>query len=184
MKSFSAILGFAALLLLAVYAELLSVRAAKAEGHEPPAVRKDDPRLYVQGIPQNLPDAPCCSLLLANDGDAPMVFNAGTSIPNTDQYRSGTLWPGQSIVLRVYAEYTPDEWPVWTMVFRTVEPKCGDMNLDGRVDLPDFATFGACYGLTSPNDSCPSRVFHLADMNKDGEVGLDDYASFAVCYGV
>jgi hypothetical protein len=62
---------------------------------------------------------------------------------------------------------------------------CGDIdNSGGRVDLVDFATFAACYGLSAPQPpDCDGSAFACADLNGDGEVNLGDFAMFSMVYG-
>ena len=60
----------------------------------------------------------------------------------------------------------------------------GDIDLDGDVDLVDFATFAQCFGANigapppgcSPNEACRS------DLDGDGLVDLVDFATFALNY--
>jgi endonuclease/exonuclease/phosphatase family metal-dependent hydrolase len=60
----------------------------------------------------------------------------------------------------------------------------GDIDLNGRVNLEDFAQFAACYGLTeSPGESCPPRELLCSDLSGDGIVNLDDFYTFAIRYG-
>ena len=60
----------------------------------------------------------------------------------------------------------------------------GDIDLDGRVNLEDFARFAACYGLTeSSGESCPPRELLCSDLTGDGIVSLDDFYTLAVRYG-
>lgn len=56
---------------------------------------------------------------------------------------------------------------------------CGDFDMDGDVDLADFASFAQCFaGPDNPPDSnCPAGVD--ADCDDDGDVDLADFATFA-----
>jgi hypothetical protein len=55
----------------------------------------------------------------------------------------------------------------------------GDFDLDGDVDLADFAGFAQCFAGAGPppSESCPPGVD--ADFDDDGDVDLADYARFA-----
>lgn len=59
---------------------------------------------------------------------------------------------------------------------------CGDFDLDGDVDLGDFAVFGQCFGGSEspPNENCPPGVD--ADCDGDNDVDLTDFATFSQNY--
>jgi hypothetical protein len=62
---------------------------------------------------------------------------------------------------------------------------CGDMDFSGGlVDLGDFATFAACFGLSGPNPSCTFSAFICSDMDANGAIDLADFATFATWYGL
>ena len=59
--------------------------------------------------------------------------------------------------------------------------KQGDLNVDGSVDLDDFATFAACVNgpaVTTPPGGCDAPDFANADLDYDDDVDLDDFAEF------
>ena len=59
----------------------------------------------------------------------------------------------------------------------------GDLDLDGDVDLNDFATFAMCYSsatVTSPPPGCETFSFVRADLDDDEDVDLNDFATFAL----
>lgn len=55
----------------------------------------------------------------------------------------------------------------------------GDFDIDGDVDVSDFAVFGQCFGGTNrpPAESCPPTV--NADFDDDNDVDVTDFAIFA-----
>jgi hypothetical protein len=58
----------------------------------------------------------------------------------------------------------------------------GDVDLDGDVDLSDFATFATCYygsGVTVPPPGCDAAQFDACDFDADSDVDLSDFATFA-----
>jgi V8-like Glu-specific endopeptidase len=59
------------------------------------------------------------------------------------------------------------------------EVVCGDLDIDGDVDLVDFAVFGQCFAgaQNPPNPNCPVGVD--ADCDDDGDVDLSDFASLS-----
>ncbi len=61
----------------------------------------------------------------------------------------------------------------------------GDLDLNGTVELNDFATFAVCFGgtgVTEPPPGCSWADFYKADTNDDGSVDLTDFATFATNY--
>ena len=62
--------------------------------------------------------------------------------------------------------------------------RLGDIRIDGRVDLMDFATFAMCYspGSTEPPPGCSDQEFALCDLDDDADVDLTDFATFALNY--
>lgn len=56
---------------------------------------------------------------------------------------------------------------------------CGDFDLDGDVDLGDFAVFSQCFAgaFNPPAVTCPPGVD--ADCDDDGDVDLGDFAVFS-----
>jgi hypothetical protein len=74
-----------------------------------------------------------------------------------------------------------DEEELWCQAAPCV---CGDIDgSGGLVDLSDFATFATCYGMTSPDASCPLQGLVCSDFDGDGMVDLADFSTFAVLYG-
>lgn len=64
--------------------------------------------------------------------------------------------------------------------------KLGDIDLNGAVDLADFATFAVCYGLTlpvPPGGNCSPREAVASDLDGNGQIDLSDFATFAVNFG-
>jgi hypothetical protein len=62
-----------------------------------------------------------------------------------------------------------------------MNPIPGDIDLDGDVDLNDFATFAGCFLLTEPVPGlCEPDEFAASDMSGDGHVDLNDFNTFAV----
>ena len=58
----------------------------------------------------------------------------------------------------------------------------GDIDLDERIDLEDFATFATCYmgsDVTEAPPGCSDQEFALSDLDADGDVDLTDFATFA-----
>ncbi|UCG31593.1 MAG: M28 family peptidase [Phycisphaerales bacterium] len=58
----------------------------------------------------------------------------------------------------------------------------GDFDVDGDVDLNDFATFALCYAgaeVTVAPPGCGPEDFDATDMDEDGDVDLSDFATFA-----
>ncbi|UCG32843.1 MAG: hypothetical protein JSU68_14405 [Phycisphaerales bacterium] len=60
---------------------------------------------------------------------------------------------------------------------------CGDLDLNGRVNLNDAVTFFGCYWLPEPDPNCSAWQLECSDLDQDGNVSLSDYATFAVIYG-
>ncbi|UCG32104.1 MAG: hypothetical protein JSU68_10605 [Phycisphaerales bacterium] len=60
----------------------------------------------------------------------------------------------------------------------------GDIDLDGDVDLNDFATFAFCYGSqrTALTPGCSPIQFGRCDLDQSGSVNLSDFATFAVMF--
>ena len=61
----------------------------------------------------------------------------------------------------------------------------GDFDLDGDVDLSDFATFALCYAgaaVTTPPPGCTTEEFETTDLDGDLDVDLSDFATFALNY--
>jgi hypothetical protein len=54
----------------------------------------------------------------------------------------------------------------------------GDFDIDGDVDLADFAEFQSCWGSTSPLGVCAA-----GDLNGDSTVGIGDLSQFATQLG-
>ena len=73
---------------------------------------------------------------------------------------------------------------VWGF-FRFGATWLGDIDIDGHVDLMDFATFAMCYypGSTTPPPGCSDLEFALSDLDNDGDVDLSDFGVFALNYG-
>jgi outer membrane protein assembly factor BamB len=62
----------------------------------------------------------------------------------------------------------------------------GDIDLNGSVDLADFATFAVCYGGCStagPPAGCTPAELERSDLDGDGCVDLQDFATFAANFG-
>lgn len=62
---------------------------------------------------------------------------------------------------------------------------CGDIDTSGgSVDLGDFATFAACFGLAAPYPPyCTVADLVCSDLDGNGIVDLDDFATFAAWFG-
>lgn len=62
----------------------------------------------------------------------------------------------------------------------------GDLNLDGAINLLDFATFSRCFGsmVTTPPPACSFLEARRSDLDGSGFVNLADFASFALNFGV
>lgn len=60
----------------------------------------------------------------------------------------------------------------------------GDIDVDGDVDLNDFATFAFCYGSqrTALTPGCSPVEFERSDLDDSGVVNLSDFATFAVMF--
>ena len=58
----------------------------------------------------------------------------------------------------------------------------GDMDSDGDVDLVDFGTFAACFGVSvsSPTGFCPIDQAVGSDLNANGRIDLPDFGIFAL----
>ena len=62
----------------------------------------------------------------------------------------------------------------------------GDLDLNGTVNLQDFATFALCYGgrdVEDPPPGCSTTDFLRSDLDGSGRVNLLDFATFALYYG-
>jgi len=68
--------------------------------------------------------------------------------------------------------------------FRCGGAPLGDIDIDGSVDLVDFATFAMCFtnGGTYAPPGCSDQEFALSDLDNDGDTDLVDFATFAVNY--
>jgi len=68
--------------------------------------------------------------------------------------------------------------------FRCGGAPLGDIDINGRVDLVDFATFAMCFtnGGTDAPPGCSDQEFALSDLDNDGDTDLVDFATFAVNY--
>jgi hypothetical protein len=61
-------------------------------------------------------------------------------------------------------------------------PTLGDFDLDGDVDLNDFATFALCFAgaaVTVEPPGCGPEDFDATDLDGDGDVDLGDFSTFA-----
>jgi len=56
----------------------------------------------------------------------------------------------------------------------------GDADLDGDVDVNDFATFQACFN--GPNNAPAQTGCDWMDMDRDGDVDVNDFAVFQACF--
>ena len=63
-----------------------------------------------------------------------------------------------------------------------IPPLTGDFDMDGDVDLSDFAVFALCFGgpLNPPATTCPAGVD--ADFDDDGDVDLFDFTQFQLSF--
>ncbi len=60
----------------------------------------------------------------------------------------------------------------------------GDIDGDGDVDLIDFASFSACFGLSAPEPpTCDAAAWNASDMDGNGIVNLVDFNTFATNIG-
>ncbi len=81
---------------------------------------------------------------------------------------------------------------VWNLDNVRVEVTCNpvspadDADVDGDVDLDDYAMFSECVSgaqdMTRPTN-CPPCAFDRLDGDHDGDVDLHDYGRFAVMFG-
>jgi hypothetical protein len=60
---------------------------------------------------------------------------------------------------------------------------CGDLDLNGRVNLSDALTFFICFARHDPGPYCSAWQLECSDLDQDGRVYLSDYATFSVIYG-
>lgn len=69
--------------------------------------------------------------------------------------------------------------------FRFGAARLGDVNLDGRTNLLDFATFANCFGapVSGPPAACSDQDARLSDLDQDGLIDLSDFATFALNFG-
>ena len=82
-----------------------------------------------------------------------------------------------------YPGWNLDDVELWGLVPVLGLP--GDFDLDGDVDLSDFAQFANCYGgaaVTTPPGSCTEIEFEECDLDDDVDVDLSDFAVFAANY--
>lgn len=76
---------------------------------------------------------------------------------------------------------------VWNVDHARLSVDCavgapGDTDLDGDVDMADFAGFDACHsgpGGTQPGGQCPPCRYARLDCDADGDVDLRDFAALA-----
>ncbi len=62
----------------------------------------------------------------------------------------------------------------------------GDINLDGVVDLADFALFAVSMGgpgVTEPTAEVDPVQFVISDLDEDGDVDADDFSEFQLRFG-
>ena len=64
-------------------------------------------------------------------------------------------------------------------------PNPGDFDMNGLVNLTDFATFANCFGGTviSPPPGCSISDAELTDLSGDGSINLQDFSTFAALFG-
>ena len=64
-------------------------------------------------------------------------------------------------------------------------PIPGDFDMNGVVNLVDFATFANCFGgtVSEPPPSCSTAEAELSDLSGDGVINLVDFSTFAFFFG-
>jgi hypothetical protein len=116
-------------------------------------------------------------------------------VAETDPGATSAMWtppaPGTDYKVRVRTIYGPGSYGAWdesTSTFSveelTIPP--GDFDLDGDVDLIDFATFSVCFGgpnQTTPPPGCSAQEFAATDLDDDGDVDLSDFSTFSTNFG-
>ena len=83
-----------------------------------------------------------------------------------DPAEPGTFW--------IHAEYRTSDWRTWAGRF-TIPLDDGDFDLDGDVDMLDFARFQECFTGSGGEyeEGCEP-----GDIDGDGAIGLRDYGPF------
>jgi len=115
------------------------------------------------------------------------VDKTGTvSVPVTGGWQSWTtvsavaaLDAGEQ-VLRFVNDSGPEEYNINYFDFTLLA--ASDLDLDGDVDLADYAILSGCVagpGVSSPPGGCSASAFSSADLDNDGDVDLDDYGAFS-----
>ena len=157
---------------------------------------------FVSGLPHDLKAAPTTEVLLDLDFDAApggptdgIAPGADLLIETLEVVVSGTGLLTLSIG-EVSAAHTDGTPGGQLFDSATVDPQAaavtirlptpGDIDLNGCVDLRDFATFALCFGAcdaTNPPPGCSTAEFLSSDLDDDGCVDLVDFATFALHYG-
>ena len=158
---------------------------------------------FVSGLPHDLKAAPTTEVLLDLDFDAQpggptdgMAPGADLLLETLEVVVSGTGLLTLSLG-EVSAAHTDSAPGGQLFDNATVDPQAaavtirlptpGDIDLDGSVDLADFATFALCFGgcdATNPPPGCSPAEFLGSDLDGDGCVDLADFATFAFHYGL
>jgi murein tripeptide amidase MpaA len=137
---------------------------------------------------------------VSNDG-----INWVTVWENTGEV-TDTQWTLQQFDISAVADDQPTVYLRWTMgttdtgwqycgwniddvslvsLSCNVPPSPADFDVDGDVDLNDFATFSRCYSgdsVTTPPPGCAPADFALTDLDGDTDVDLNDFNLFAQAF--
>jgi len=98
----------------------------------------------------------------------------------SDAFKLPSLVDAKAVWGDTSTAYSTSRWAF----FRFGVTPLGDIDINGQVDLVDFATFAICYtnGGTYAPPGCSDQEFALSDLDNDGDTDLVDFATFAVNY--
>ena len=92
---------------------------------------------------------------------------------------SGENW-WDDLYVKETGDWLADDRADTGAVLTVRPPVFTDFDLDGDVDLVDFAFFQACFN--GPNRAAPFPECRPADLNNDGDIDLADFATLQSCF--